>query len=136
MLLLSSPEFTAMATKSGALRHERIVVIQYEEAKMTALTVLGGIVGIGFLMFLNYTFNGYALSVLWGWFVVPTFGTPDLDVVPAIGIAMVVSYLTYQTHDCKKEETTFGETIAKGTVINILKSSFALFLGWIVHLFM
>ena len=123
--------------KSGTPRHEGIVVIQYlEEANMTALAVLGGIVGVGFLMVFSSIFNGYALSVLWGWFVVPTFGAPALGVVPAIGVAMVVSYLTYQTHDCKKEETTFGETIAKGTMMVVLKPSFALFFGWIVHLFM
>lgn len=103
---------------------------------MTALAVLGGIVGVGILMVFSSIFNGYALSVLWGWFVVPTFGAPALGVVPAIGVAMVVSYLTYQMHDCKKEETSFGETIAKGTAVAILKPSFALFFGWIVHMFM
>ncbi len=103
---------------------------------MTALAVLGGIVGVGILMVGSSIFNGYALSVLWGWFVVPVFGAPALGIVPAIGIAMVVSYLTYQTHDCKKEEKSFGKTIAEGTVIAILKPSFALLFGWIVHLFM
>ncbi len=43
------------------------MVIQYlEEVNMTALAVLGGIVGIGFLMVFSSIFNGYALSVLWG----------------------------------------------------------------------
>lgn len=102
---------------------------------MTASAVLGGIVGVGLLMVLSSIFNGYALSVLWGWFVVPTFGAPALGVVPAIGVAMAVSYLTHQMHDCQ-EETTFGETIAKGTAMAVLKPSFALFFGWIVHLFM
>jgi len=113
------------------------VVIQYlEEANMTALAVLGGIVGVGFLMVFSSIFNGYALSVLWGWFVVPTLGAPALHIVPAIGVAMVVSYLTYQTHNCQKEKKSFGETIAEGTAMAILKPSFALFFGWIVHLFM
>lgn len=103
---------------------------------MTGLAVLGGIVGVVFLMVFSYIFNGYALSVLWGWFVVPTFGAPALGLVPAIGVAIVVGYLTHQTHDCKKEEKSFGEKIAEGTVMAILKPSFALFFGWIVHLFM
>ena len=103
---------------------------------MTALAVLGAMVGFPILIAISAMFNGYALSVLWGWFVVPTFGAPALGIVPAIGVAMVVSYLTYQTHNCKKEEKSFGETIAEGTAMAVLKPSFALFFGWIVHLFM
>ena len=104
---------------------------------MTALAILGGIVGVAVLMVASSIFNGYALSVLWGWFVVPTFGVPVLGIVPAIGIAMVVSYLTHQIDTHKKEEKrSFGKTIAHSTVFAILKPSLALFFGWVVHLFM
>jgi len=68
---------------------------------------------------------------------VPTFGLPELSVVPAIGIAMVVSYLTHQYSGTKKDnDESFGETILKGAMLAILKPSFALFFGYIVHLFM
>ena len=106
---------------------------------MTVLAVLGGIVGVGFLMIFSSIFNGYALSVLWGWFVVPTFSAPALGVVPAIGIAMVVSHLTlHQTHDCKKEkdDDVLGVIIAKIVIISLGTPAFTLFFGWIVHLFM
>ena len=33
---------------------------------------------------------GYALSVLWGWFMVPLFGLPVLSVAQAYGVALVV----------------------------------------------
>lgn len=84
-------------------------------------------------------FNGYALSVLWGWFVVPTFGAPALGVVPSIGIAMVVSYLTHQVHGCdrkKEKDQSFVEAISYSIAFVFLKPSIALFFGWIVHLFM
>ncbi|TSC73972.1 MAG: hypothetical protein G01um101444_416 [Parcubacteria group bacterium Gr01-1014_44] len=104
---------------------------------MTALAILGGIVGVAVLMVASSIFNGYALSVLWGWFVVPTFGAPALGIVPAIGIATVVAYLTHQIDTNKKEEKrSFGETIAYSTAITFLKPSFALLFGWVVHLFM
>ncbi len=103
---------------------------------MTALAVLGGVVGVAFLMVFSAIFNGYALSVLWGWFVVPTFGAPALDVVPAIGIALVVGYMTHQMREKKKDEQSFKQIIAHGTAYAIIKPSFALFTGWIVHLFM
>lgn len=107
---------------------------------MTALVILGGIVGVGVLMVVSSVFNGYALSVLWGWFVVPTFGAPALDIVPAIGFAIMVSYLTYQTHDYEvKKGWGLGETVVYIIIILldiIAKPSIALVFGWVVHLFM
>jgi hypothetical protein len=103
---------------------------------MTARAVFGSIVGVGLLIVLSAIFNGYALSVLWGWFVVPTFGGPALGIVPAIGIAMVVGYLTHQSHDCKKEDDELRMRFTKQVVGALLKPAFALFFGWIVHLVM
>ena len=93
---------------------------------MTALAVLGGVVGVAFLMGFSAIFNGYTLSVLWGWFVVPTFGAPALDVVPAIGIAPVVGDMTQQMREKKKDEQNFKQIIAHSTAYAIIKPSFAL----------
>lgn len=99
--------------------------------------VLGGFVYLLFLIVASSIFNGYALSVLWGWFVVPTFGVPQLSVVSAIGIALIVSYMTHQITDDKKgEKGNFGETMAQATANAITKPLFALLFGYIVHLFM
>lgn len=98
--------------------------------------VLASVVGIGILMAFSSILNGYALSVLWGWFVVPTFSVPALGIVPAIGIAMMVSYLTYQTHNCKKEERGSDKKLSEGIMTVVLKPLLALLLGWIIHLFM
>lgn len=37
-------------------------------------------------------YNGWALSVLWVWFVVPTFGLTALSLGQAIGISLVVGF--------------------------------------------
>jgi hypothetical protein len=102
----------------------------------TLLTIIGGMVVLGGMMFLSAMFNGYALSVLWGWFIVPTFNLPPLSVAPAIGVAMVVSYLTHQVNDCEKNEQGFLEGIGKGLFMAIAKPLFALFFGSIVRQFM
>jgi putative flippase GtrA len=85
---------------------------------------------------LNSMWSGYVLSILWGWFIAPTFGLPALSVVAAIGVAIVVSYLTNQIHpdgDKKKEwSKKFSEMIGYG----IGRPLFALGFGWVVHLFM
>ncbi|MBI5742648.1 MAG: hypothetical protein HZA25_02320 [Candidatus Niyogibacteria bacterium] len=104
---------------------------------MTLLAVLGGFVSFVFLMIVNSIFNGYALSVLWGWFVVPTFNIPQLSVAAAIGIAIVVRYLTHQIpENGKGDEKSLGEQTARIAMVVIFRPSFALLVGYIVHLFM
>ena len=98
--------------------------------------ILLTIVGFIGMMIVSSIFNGYALSVLWGWFVVPTFGLPELTIAPAIGLAMVVSYLTHQHRTDEKSEKNFGEQMATTFSWAISKPLFALLFGWVVHLFM
>jgi hypothetical protein len=38
--------------------------------------------------------NGWALSLLWAWFVVPIFELPALSLMQAIGIAMIINFST------------------------------------------
>ena len=104
---------------------------------MTGLAVLGAIIGLPALIALSSIFNGYALKVLWGWFVVPIFNLPQLSIPAAIGIAMVVGYLTKDTsNDCKKADKSGAQKIGEAIGIAILKPSFSLFFGWIVQKFM
>lgn len=100
---------------------------------MVLLVILGFVA----LLVVSSIFNGYVLSVLWGWFIIPVFNLPELTVVPAIGIAMVVSYLTYQYNESdESDDKIFGEKIGKLIVMAILRPLLVLFFGWIVHLFM
>ncbi len=103
---------------------------------MTVLAVFGGSIVVVILMVVSSIFNGYALSVLWGWFMVPTFGLPELSIAPAIGIAIVISYLTHQVNAKKDDGESFGKKMVRGIVLTTLEPSFALLFGYIVHLFM
>ncbi len=89
------------------------------------------------LIIVSSIFNGYALSVLWGWFIVPTFNAPKLTVVPAIGIALVVSYMTHQVDTSKDDDKrNLREKFVSLTVEVIGKPLFALFFGSVVQMFM
>jgi peptidoglycan biosynthesis protein MviN/MurJ (putative lipid II flippase) len=81
--------------------------------------------------------NGFALSVLWGWFVVPIFGLPALTIAQAIGFSMVVSFLTYQYDDSKKKEDdrSLTERIIYLLLMAILRLVIVLAVGAVVHLF-
>ena len=47
-------------------------------------------------MVVGYLLNGLALKMLWGWFMVPTFGLPTLSLAQAIGVGIMVGFLTHQ----------------------------------------
>lgn len=95
------------------------------------MKILGYIFAFIIVCIISALFNGYALSKLWEWFMVSAFGVPSLTVGAAIGVSMVVSFLTHQVSPNDKSED-FGELLAKGIVMAILKPSVALVLGAIL----
>ncbi|MBL7058675.1 hypothetical protein ISS03_05060 [Patescibacteria group bacterium] len=71
-----------------------------------------------------------------GWFVVPVFHLPVLTVAPAIGIAMVVSFLTHQIDlDTQKKDQSFGKKIGDLLALAIVKPLLVLLFGWVVQFF-
>ena len=75
--------------------------------------------------------GGYVLSILWGWFFVPVFGLPTLSVPQAIGISLIVGFLTYHYQYEEDDE----EVLLKRIVGIFLVPLECLIIGWIVHLF-
>lgn len=102
---------------------------------MVGLAILGGVLGIPLLLAFSSIWSGYVLSVLWDWFMVPTFNLPQLSIPAAIGIAMAMGYLTHQT-STNKDERDGWEVFGLAVVVAILKPLFALVFGWVVHQFM
>ncbi len=48
--------------------------------------------------------NGWALHLLWLWFIVPIFNLPALSIGQAIGLGMIVSFLTYHYQASPKDK--------------------------------
>jgi hypothetical protein len=80
--------------------------------------------------------SGFALSVMWGWFIVPTFGLPALDLAPAIGLAMVVGYLTHQYDSSKEATGDHLERLLRPLGFLIARPAIALVMGWVVKQWM
>ena len=93
---------------------------------------------LGFLALipLSAMWRGYVLTVLWAWFVMPTFGLPALGIAPAIGLALVVSFLTHQSDSVKTPEGDFAERMGRACAYALLLPLFMLGIGWVVHQFM
>ncbi len=105
------------------------------EVLAIAAIVLGGIMAIAVIITISAIINGWVLTKLWHWFAVPIFGLDDLTVVQAIGIALVVGFLTHQKKITNKKDGN-DETDWVVTTINLLSPFIVLLIGYIVHLFM
>lgn len=74
----------------------------------------------------EYFLDAYALTVLWSWFIVTTFHLPALTIYAAMGLALVVSYLTKQPDwEAQKQE----DFLFKRHVAGFIKPLLALFIG-------
>lgn len=76
--------------------------------------------------------EGYALTILWGWFIVPAFGLPQLSIPFAMGVALVVGLMT--TTRLGNEATDPDKGYAP-FVTMLLRPAMVLLIGWIVTKF-
>ena len=76
--------------------------------------------------------NGWALSLLWGWFISPPFGIPTLTIMQAFGVALVCSFVAIpHKSDSRDEKTRLSDQITNSTIIPIV----AVGIGWVVRQF-
>jgi hypothetical protein len=75
--------------------------------------------------------NGYVLSLLWSWFLVPTFHIPALNIPQAIGISIIVHKLTYFYQGSSSIPKPW-ESIG----VALFAPLFTLCTGWIVRMFL
>jgi Na+(H+)/acetate symporter ActP len=95
------------------------------------------VLGVLVVTALGSILNGWVLSILWGWFMVPIFHLPTLSIPAALGIALIIGYLTKQSTptDAKDEERSSGEKFGRLLVIIVGRPLAALLVGSVVHLF-
>lgn len=89
-------------------------------------------------LFLSACWSGYVLSVLWAWFIVGRFaGAPVLSIPTALGIAMIVRYLTYNhVPDSSTGDQSTTERLVEAGVQSFLQPLMALLFGAIVRMFL
>jgi cytochrome bd-type quinol oxidase subunit 1 len=96
------------------------------------VTPLLTLLGIPVLLALTSMWRGYVLMVLWRWFIVPAFHLPPLTLTLAIGLSLIVGYLTHQAPTTKDESPAFGRSV----LLALIFPAIALLVGWLVTLFM
>lgn len=85
------------------------------------------------LMVPSIIWKGYVLTVLWQWFMVPTFALPVLRLPAAIGVALTIHYLTYQVLFCEDPEKDSTVRTVRSLFVALVGPAFALLMGWIVN---
>lgn len=88
-------------------------------------------VGIAVFLTASAIVNGWVLGILWGWFIIPVFALPALNIPQAIGLGIVVSWLTY--HYEKSDDNT--DWVHAVTTV-IMRPIIVLLLGYIVTLYL
>jgi hypothetical protein len=74
--------------------------------------------------------EGLVLSYLWEWFVVP-LGLRPVSIIHAIGICVLLDFITYHYYDYKKSEEV---GLAASLSYIIIRPIVAIIVGALVHL--
>lgn len=87
------------------------------------------VIGVFAAVVLLGLLRGFVLTYLWQWFVVP-FGAPEIRVIHAWGISILIAFLTYELNE--NVDSKPSERFAK----SLLASLMVFFVGWILSHFM
>lgn len=77
--------------------------------------------------------NAFVVQYLWLWFVVPLFGLSALSLIQAMGLGIVVAFMTKQPEVHYENLTKDSESNA---VVAFLRPLMYLGIAWVVQLFM
>ncbi len=95
---------------------------------MKALAIIGY---VGMLV-AGYAWEGYVLSILWGWFMVTTFGLPAIGIGQAIGLSTIIQIMRPNRIVWDEPEVSFATKAGRAAAILFLLPALGLFTGWIV----
>jgi len=102
---------------------------------ITVGKVMAGLIAYIVLIPYSMILNGWAFAKLWAWFIVPSFGLPLLSIPVAMGVALVVTYLTYQVPN-SKSDYNMVELLFRGFSFATFKPLICLGTGYIIKCWM
>lgn len=101
---------------------------------MTGFAIFGALVSIPALLAISTILNGWVLVYLWLWFISPVFGLAELTLGQAIGLSMVVSFLSYQYIESQKsKDSDLFESLFTAFFISIFRPALVFSFGWLIQ---
>lgn len=92
-----------------------------------------GIVVLGVVLIIAGTLlSGWALSVMWAWYVVPVFELPVLGIKNAILLATLIGYFTPTELYKDAENKTENQKILNGIAAILFKPIFYVAWFWVI----
>ncbi len=101
--------------------------VRYDWRCMGSMAVFGTICALVLVPVLR----GFVLTLLWKWFVVPVFHVPLLRIPEALGVALIITFLTYG----ERKESPPKEFSSR-MVFTAISALVVLGLGYIYKLFL
>ena len=95
--------------------------------------IIGGLVTIVGLIVMTVALNGWALALMWGWFVVP-LGLPSIDWLWAGGLATIISFLTQDPNAAQKEQK--DSDVWMNVAIAFIRPVLTVLFAWGIHVLM
>ena len=124
-------------TGAAALRFPQLTFWQTLEQTFLMLPFIAPTIVLLFVMLLPFMlYQAWVFIVLWGWFVTPVFGGPQLQFWYAFGLLLIASLLVPSTPQKKQEsEFSVANRFAKEIAMVIFRPTCSLAVGWIVKTF-
>lgn len=101
---------------------------------VAASAILGGLAAIVLAVVWAGFWSGLAVSVLWGWFVVPVFGLPALSIAQAYGLALLVGMLTHRGTKSDKDADGFAMALGRAFIGAPFVAGLVLLVGYVVKM--
>lgn len=98
------------------------------------MEAFGKFMTIVLTMIISTIINGYILSKLWVWIIVPTFLVSPLRLIEAIGIVILIGFIRIRK-DTEVNPDNFWEKWLENIIFLIITGSLYLLSGWIVKQF-
>ena len=103
-------------------------LLDIKRTTQTKMKIIGYFVSTIIIATYSKLMSGWAITKLWAWFMVTTFGLPHLTIPAAIGLALMVGY--FQT--LPKSDEKSWKTLRNGVIIGTLKPLFYVGMGAII----
>ena len=80
-----------------------------------------------------FALNAWAIQIIWNWYIPLIFQLPNLEFGEAIGLALIVGYLThqYRIDTNKKTENEEWAGMLTSVFLNILKPLLSVGVAWV-----
>lgn len=82
---------------------------------------------------IGFALHGWAVMLLWGWFIVPLFHLPAITFAAGVGLALFTRYATYQYNATNLNNSE--EDNAQIAIMHVVLPAVVMLTGWIIHLF-